>query len=782
MVRRTWPRPAGNLPATLTSFVGRRDEMSVARRLLSTTRLLTLTGVGGVGKTRLALQIARNTHRSYPDGVWFVDLTTVEDGLFLPGTVAAALGHGTMVPLDGKAPVEAMAEFLQDKELLLVLDNCEHLLASCAALAHAVLSTAPGVRILATSRESLGITGEQLLTVSPLPVPDGTSANLNLPEPAVELLTERARLVAPSFAVTPKNKDSVVALCRRLDGIPLAIELAAVRLRVLSVEQMVERLDDTFRLLTTDDPTVPARLQTLRAAIGWSHQLCSPEERRLWAWSSVFSGGFDLAAAETVLAGAGIACGDVVTLLGGLVDKSVLICENHGPRIRYRLLEPIRQYGQELLAASGEEKTARRRHRDYYGHQVAAAEANWLSPEQTEWTQRLSREGPNLRAALEFSLSDSGEAPAALDIAGSLWCHRPMWNSVQAGVPEGRYWAARALAACPGPTPARAKGLWVASWFAQSEGDWTASGRLLEECRTLADRIHDDAAATKALQLSGFTALAQQDYERGKPLVREALTRYRATGDVNGEWFALYHLAFATALGDDPPAEAVAEECLALARKHRARWSESCALCAAAICALRAGDPRHAAKLAKDSLRIKRTLDDDLAIGQCLEVLAWITQAEGHHARAAQLLGAAERIWHVIGGPRWREQTKRPHDHCRAQLHDALGDNGFDAALRSGAQLARHEVLAFALQQKPSREAARSSDRPAVLTRREHEIAGLIAEGMTNKGIARKLVIAPRTADSHVENILKKLGFTSRSQIAGWITRHRSLTDERTTK
>lgn len=783
MVRRTSRQLAGNLPAVLTSFVDRRDELSEARRLLSTTRLLTLTGVGGVGKTRLALQVAKNTQRSFPDGAWFVDLTTVDDGLFLPGTVAAALGHHAAgLSRNGDGPVETLAQSVVDSELLLILDNCEHLLEPCAALVHGVLSTAPGVRILATSREPLGVAGEQLLTVSPLPVPDAATADLDVVEPAVALLTERAKLVAPGFKVTPENKESVVALCRRLDGLPLAIELAAVRLRILSVEQVTERLEDSFRLLTTADPTLPPRRQTLQAAIDWSYQLCSPEERRLWAWSSVFSGGFDLADAEEVCAVPGINRDEVVTLLSGLADKSVLICAEQGPRVRYRLLEPIRRYGHELLAASGEEKTARRRHRDCYGRQVAGAEADWMSPQQTEWSKRLWLEVPNLRAALEFCFSEPGEAGSALEIAGSFWCHRVMWNSVQSSVSEGRHWVDRALAACPDATPARAKALWVGGFFAQSEGDWEAATRRLEECRVLAESINDDADATRAMQLTGFTALAHRDYDRGKALLRQSLTRYRAAGNLNGEWSALHHLAVATALGDDPPMEDVVEECLALARKHQARWSESVALWAAGVCALRLGDARHAAKLIKEGLRLKKVFDDDLGVGQCLEVLAWIAQAEGQHIRGARLLGAAEEVWHLIGGPRWREPMRRPHDHCEAELRRALGDNAFDRAFHSGARLEPGDVLTFALQETATREPVRTADPAHLLTRREQEIADLITDGMTNKEIAKELVIAPRTADSHVENILKKLGFTSRSQIATWIIRHRVPEGEKTTR
>ncbi len=345
----------GNLPIDVTSFVGRRRELSEARRLLGDARLLTLAGAGGVGKTRLALRLAAEVRRTFPDGVWLADLAPVQDGELVPQTVIAALGlqdHST------RLPVETLLEYLAGKRLLLVLDNCEHVLDACAVLATKLLSQAEALRILATSRQLLSVEGEQVMEVPPLSVPDldwlSAAGSLTGYE-AVRLFAERAAAVVPGFAVTASNGAVVARLCQGLDGMPLAIELAAVRLRVLSAEQILERLDDRYRLLTGGSRTGLERHQTLRAAIEWSYDLCSPQEQILWGRLSVFSGGFDLEAAEQVCAGEDIAQEDVFELVTGLLDKSVLAREEHGSRVRYRLLETIRQYGQTHLTESGQE-------------------------------------------------------------------------------------------------------------------------------------------------------------------------------------------------------------------------------------------------------------------------------------------------------------------------------------------------------------------------------------------------------------------------------------------
>ncbi|MFB9616380.1 AAA family ATPase, partial [Kutzneria kofuensis] len=353
----------------MTSFVGRRREVAQAVRLLRRARLLTLTGVAGVGKTRLALRVAVRTREAFPDGVWLVELAALTDEKLLAPTVADALGiHHQQ---GQRSTTQTLADYLADKRLLLVLDNCEHLLDPCAVLTSRLLRATTGVRILATSRQALGTAGEHLLEVPPLPVPD-------LGQPvipraltrgeAVRLFAERAALARPGFAVDAGNRATVVRICHRLDGIPLAIELAALRVRAMPVAEILIGLDDYLGFLSTGSRVAVPRAQTLRAAIDWSFALCSSLEQQLWARASVFAGGFDLDAAEVVCGGMGIACEDVFDLVAGLVDKSVLtvVPDETDVRARYRMLEAIRQHGQERLASSGHLMVVRARHRDHY--------------------------------------------------------------------------------------------------------------------------------------------------------------------------------------------------------------------------------------------------------------------------------------------------------------------------------------------------------------------------------------------------------------------------------
>ncbi|MGY5124225.1 ATP-binding protein [Streptomyces nigrescens] len=341
-------RKAGNLPTEVTSFVGRRWEVSEARRLLARTRLLTLTGAGGLGKTRLALRVAAEVRRSFPEGAWVVDLAPLTDGALLAQTVLTALGidHDLARPM-----LPVLSDHLADKRLLLVLDNCEHLLDSCAELTRSLLAAAPHLQVLATSRQALGVDGEHLLTVRPLSAPDPNrppAAALTQYE-AVRLFIDRAAAVVPGFTVGDDQGAAVAGICHRLDGIPLAIELAAARLRVLSPQQILERLHDRFALLSRGSSAEPARQQTLRAAIDGSFELCTPSERRLWAYLSVFRGGFDLEAAEEVCTDDGLSQGEILDVVTGLVDKSILIREDHRDHVRLRMLETIRHYGRSLL-------------------------------------------------------------------------------------------------------------------------------------------------------------------------------------------------------------------------------------------------------------------------------------------------------------------------------------------------------------------------------------------------------------------------------------------------
>jgi predicted ATPase len=609
----------GNLPADVSSFVGRRREVSEVKRLLGSTRMVTLTGTGGVGKTRLALRVAADLQRSFAAGAWLVELDAVEEPELLGRTVAGALG---IEDRSYPEPVDTLSDYLEDKQLLLVLDNCEHLLDACTMLVGKLLAKAPELRVLATSRQALGVEGEHVLAVPPLPVPAGellpTMSGLHQYD-AVRLFTERAAEALPGFEVESDNRLTVVQLCQRLDGIPLAIELAAVRLRSLSVEKILDRLDNRFQLLTGGNRAALPRQQALSATIDWSYDLCSPEEQTMWARLSVFAGGFDLQAAQEICSGDGIHRQDVFDLVAGLVDKSVLVREGHGVRARYRMLETIRQFGRSRLTALGSERALRIRHRNYYVQLAEQAEEEWFSPRQVEWLTRLQREHGNLRMALEFCMSEPAQVRHGLEMAGAL---RSFWmGSGLAG--EGRRWLELALAVDPAPTRARAKALWVAACLALLPNDLEPALDLLEECHALAQRLGDDSAQAYANEYSGMAALFQGEFPTAFALLREALGGHRASDDLSGISVTLNQLLLVAPIIDDPNAAAYGEECLFLCETHGAQWSRSYVLWGVALRKWRHGDRSQATDLVRKALRLKRLFHDPWGTGLCLEMLAW---------------------------------------------------------------------------------------------------------------------------------------------------------------
>ncbi|MET8545995.1 regulator, partial [Kitasatospora sp. NPDC004799] len=508
-----WEPEPGRLPAEVTGFVGRQGELAELAGLLASARLVTVTGPGGVGKSRLALRAAARAADDFPDGTWLVDVAPVQDPLLLGHAVLEALRltDGTARP-----PLDVLAERLDGLRPLLVLDGCEHLVEACAELADALLRALPGLRLLATSRTALRASGEHLLTLGPLPVGPAPTAPLRpgaLPE-AVRLFAERARAVLPSFEVTEANAEAVALLCRRLDGLPLALELAAGRLRALSVEQLTARLDDRFRLLTGGSRTALPRHRALRTTIGWSHELCTVQERLLWARLSVFAGGFDLEAAEYVCAGEGIEPEETLDLLDELVAKSVVLREDSPFGVRFRLLDTLREYGGQWLRAAGEEPRLLRRHRDWYLGVATWGEVEWFGPRQAETAERTGLAHSNLRAALEFCLAEPGEEQSALLLAGALWFY---WIGC-GHLGEGRHWLDRALALDREPTEARAKALWVTGYLAVLQGDLGTARPVLEECRRQALDTGDDRALAYAVHRQGCVALVGDDPDRAAEL------------------------------------------------------------------------------------------------------------------------------------------------------------------------------------------------------------------------------------------------------------------------
>jgi predicted ATPase/DNA-binding CsgD family transcriptional regulator len=760
----TVKQAVGNLPEDASSFVGRRADIAQARKALSQCRLVSLVGVGGVGKTRLALRVAADVRRAFPDGVWLVQLAPLVDQTFVARTVSAALG---LRDESTRPPEAVLADYVTGKRLLLVLDNCEHVVDSAAMLARNLLSAAAELRILVTSREPLCLTGEKVLPVPPLTVPDlEEPVRSPLSYEAVALFADRAQAVRPDFTITPDNAGKVARLCQRLDGIPLAIELAAVRLRALSLDDIQERLHDRFRLLANGQPVAVPRQRTLRAMIDWSYDLCSQPERLLWARLSVFTSGCDLAGAEQVCAGDRLPADDIVPLLVGLVDKSIIEMKPRGDR--YQMLETLRQYGLELLTKEGEYAAVRRRHRDYHRRLFARAEQEWFGPHQMEWISRLRPELAELRTALDFCVTEPGEARAGMAIAASLWSHRLAWVSLE----EGRYWLDRFLALDREPTSTRAKALWVGGWLRLLQGELAAGRRMLDECRDVATRIGDKTAIAFADQYTGLEALFAGDYARAEPLLEQAIQLHRDRGDVGHAWVALFQLAMAEVFGDRPRAAELAQKCLDLADEHAAEWSHSYGLWIVGVDQLRRGEARAAAVSFQDSLRLKRACNDRLGMAQCLEGLAWATAASGRHQHAARLLGAADMMWRLIGSSlAGLGHIAAGHDQCASALTESLGAQAYSAEMAKGGELTLDEALAYALAEKePTPQPVSSPDAEAALTPREWEVAQRVADGLSNKEIADSLLISRRTAESHIEHIFTKLGFTSRAQIAARVT------------
>ncbi|MEU1181921.1 LuxR C-terminal-related transcriptional regulator [Streptomyces sp. NPDC005820] len=740
---------AGNLPVAFTSFVGRRHLIAEIRRVLGPARLLTLTGMGGVGKTRLALEAAAASRRAFADGVWLVDLAPVREPLAVADAAAAALG----VPELGARPaLDRLTGYLAGRRALIVLDNCEHLVDACAELAQALLSAAPEVRVLATSRQTLGIAGEHVLVVPPLSVPDE----------AVELLRDRATAVRPEFRITDLNRAGASRLCAGLDGLPLAIELAASRLRTLTVDQAVDRLEDRFTLLTSGSRTARPRQRTLRALVDWSYELCGPAERLLWNRLSVFVGGFTLDAVEGVCVGEGIARHEVVDLLDRLVGQSIVLVIEQEGLPRYRMLETIRRYGRLRLAESDEEQRLLTRHRDFFLALAEHAAGTWYGPGQQQTLARLRAEHNDLLAALNHG----GDPQAELALAAALryhWC-------ADRYLGEGRRRLDRALAGAPEPTAARARALWAAAWVALLQGDPAAADEWLTEAAELGDQLDDPTVRANVLGFRGTLALFRGNLAEAVSLFEGAVAAHTALGEEATTVFWLFQLARTQAHLGDPRAAETARRAVAVSQAHGEGLNRAYALWALGLDALVRGDLAVALELTRAGLEIQRDFNDYVGAALLLELHAWISAAGNDHERAGRLLGTVRTLWRDTGtklsvfGPDLAEH----HARCAESVVRALGPAAYEKALTEGSRLDRPgRGIAFALT-GGAELAAVTAAAPSPLTQRERQVASLVAEGMTNRQIAAALVLSPRTVGGHVDHILAKLGYGRRAQIATW--------------
>ncbi|MDT0613964.1 ATP-binding protein [Streptomyces lancefieldiae] len=678
--------PHGNLPLELDTFVGRASELAALARALDSARLVTVTGAGGVGKSRLAARAA--ARRTPRDGVWRVELAPVRDEEFVDYAVVEALG---LTDHTARLPRETLLAHLAERELLLVLDGVEHLVDACAALAADLLGRAPGLRILAVGRRPLGVAGERLVPLTPL-----------TPEEAVELLTVRAAQRQVTLGYDDdldEDRGELRELCRRLDGIPLAIELAAGRLGALSPRQVLQRLDDRFRLLTGGDRTALPRHRTLRTAIGWSHELCTPAERLLWARLSVFAGPFDLEAAEYVCSGGGLSADDVLDVLSALLAQSVLTREETPAGVRYRMLDTVRAYGADWLEAMGDATRLRRRHRDWYVGLATWCELEWFSPRQREVAARVEAELPNLRSALEQCLAEPDEAHLGQYLAGALWFH---W--VGCGrLSEGRRWLEQAVRLDTERTAgeqSRLKALWVLGHVAILQGDTVPALAALQECREKAERSANPTAVAYAEHRTGCLALVADDIPRAESLLRSALERYHEIGELNSNvLMGQVELAMTRAFqGDLPDAVRLCEDVRQVCEDHGERWARGYALYVLAYAAWNDGEPVRARELLADCLGSAHRFRDQLGSVLAVELLALVTLAEGDAAEAAVLQGAAGRMWPSVGLPLFGSaHYNAPHELCETAAREQLGDERYEECAGHGARLGRREAVSRAL-------------------------------------------------------------------------------------
>ncbi|MFE7097292.1 ATP-binding protein [Streptomyces erythrochromogenes] len=696
----------GNLPSELSGFIGRGAELAELGGLLEVSRLVTVTGVGGVGKSRLVLTAARSAAEAareapeaqgvqgarapaaerYCDGVWLAELACVRDPALLELTLSEALGltdHTT------RPPRAVLAEHLADKRMLLVLDGFEQLVDETAALVRELLLRSPGLRVLAAGRRPLEVAGERTFPLAP-PVP----------EEALALLEARASAADPAFAATGADRAALVEVCARLDGIPLALELAAGRLRTLSPAQVLSRLEDRFGLLTGGVRGGLPRHRTLRTAIGWSHELCTPAERLLWARLSVFAGQFDLDAAEYVCAGPDMPVEGVLDLVGELLAQSLLVREETPAGVRFRMLETVRLYGAGWLESLGDAVRLRRRHRDWYMGLATWCELDWFSPRQHEVAALVEAELPNLRLALECCLDEPDELHLGQYLAGTLWFY---WAGC-GRLTEGRHWLDRTLDHPGGQVTeyesSRLKALWVLGYVAALQGDATASMCALYECRDGAARSGNRVAAAYAVHRLGCLALVSDDMARARELLGGALEQYRAAGELNSNvLMCQVELGMALAfLGDLPGALALCGEVREICEERGERWTKAYALYVLAYAALEAGGTQEARRLLSECVEINHAFNDLVGLVLALELLALVTVAEGDPAEAAVLQGAAEPMWGGVGLQLFGSgYFNAPRLMCRERAGEVLGAERYAAYAAEGRELCRESLVVRAL-------------------------------------------------------------------------------------
>jgi non-specific serine/threonine protein kinase len=758
-------------------LLGRDRELADIQRLVldENARLVTLSGPGGVGKTRLALAAANVLEPAFADGWRFVDLAPLSD----PSLVLSAIGRACGLLHDNPhAPLPPLARALRDRELLLVIDNFEHVIDAAIEVGQLV-EACPALRVIVTSREPLRLRAEHEFPIQPLPLPIIPSApELGRDEletvaqnPSVALFVQRARAVRPTFALAPDNARALAEVCVRLDGLPLAIELAAARVRFVPATALGARLDRPLDL-QSGLRDAPERHRTLRDAIAWSYGLLSPEHQTIFTRMAVFAGGCSLEAAQAVCGPADVTPDRVFEVLAELVERNLLLSDDAvDGDVRFRLLETVREFASEQLDASGHADAARRAHAAYFAELAAHAVHQLLGREQRKWLDVLARDLDNLRAALS-SLIRRGEPESIREAAVLNWRLWPFWWA-RGYLSEARRWS-NTIATHPAAAPVdRARAAWVASTAALDEGDYAAAPALVAECMGVFRELDDAQGLGRALLVDGWAAPIEGDVQRAIESHQASIEQFQRAGDQAGVILALAGLAnTATLMGDLDAATRYNKDALALADRVRDTHSQAQVLEAMGLIALQRGDLPAAAQTFKRSIPLCLEVGSLELVCYCLVGLAGVAAAESALARSAQLLGAAAGLRERAGLGVWpvrrdlEEVLERKVREAFGQLQEVLQASwtaGRNLSLRAAAQLATDD--AHAHEQLPVESGP--------LTARELEVAALIAQGKTSKEIAEQLVITERTADTHAAHIRDKLGLRSRAEIAAWAIRNR---------
>jgi predicted ATPase/DNA-binding CsgD family transcriptional regulator len=758
-------RPArrrGNLPAEATSFVGRRRELADLKRKLSSARLVSLVGPGGVGKTRLAIRAAAEVSRSFPGGAWLVELADVRDPALVGNVVMAALDLRDQA---AAAPSTLLGSHLEDQQLLLVVDNCEHMLEPAAQLISELIRVAPGLRVIATSREPLTAPGEHVLPVPPLELPTAHAEQLDevRNNEAVALFLERAEAASGTFELTFENQAAVADLCRRLDGLPLAIELAAVRTRVLTVQQILERLADRFTLLSSGGRAALPRHQTLETAIDWSHDLLTGDERTLLRRLCVFAGRFTLEDAAAVCMSPNLLPPRALDLLSSLVDKSLVHKEDVGGAGCYRLHETMREYAGRKLGEAGEQDDLERRCTEYYVA-TCGGMSQWARFQLPAWLAWMDLEIDNIRSVLRRCLVSS-DSRNGISLATSLG-----WYWITRATTEGVRWLDELLASGPGDPATLGWSWFIRGFLAVLQGDWAAAAPRLQravvasrEAGNLVQLAHSYSMASIAANMAGDRASALK-------MLAEAASIAGEIDDVPTKVGVLQARSLNAIFEADFGAlRAAATEGARLSREVGDLYALHMMNLNLGSAALSFGELEESKARYEESLRIAYQIDDRIGQYYLLAGLAFHAAVAGQSKVAAQLLGASETIRLGAGATVMAVLTPILTQAEEAATA-ALGRSKYDAEFGAGKRLSRESAVGLALGERHPAAASRSDGAGGgLLAKREADVARLIADGLSNKQIGGRLFISERTVDSHVRSILNKLGFNSRAQIARWI-------------